>query len=188
MTHARNRASRTGSEGRHLHGRFRQALRVVFTTDRLCSVPLPPFDPTSGLLPSGEHPASWGEVLERFGWNLVRRRLLDGLAEGLSILADAGCTRVWLNGSFVTAKEEPGDFDAVWSPVGVDADRLRFLSPEMLDLNPHRVAQKRRFGGEFFPNIVEGGSGREFAVFFQFDRDGTSKGIVVIDPSKEIWE
>jgi hypothetical protein len=92
-----------------------------------CAVP--PFDPTSGLLPSGEHPSAWGEVLERFGWNLVRRRLLDGLAEGLSILADAGCTRVWLNGSFVTAK-----------------------------------------------------------AFFQFDRDGTSKGIVVIDPSKEIWE
>jgi hypothetical protein len=71
---------------------------------------------------------------------------------------------------------------------GVDAARLRSLSPEMLDLSPHRVAQKQRFGGEFFPNIVEGGSGREFAVFFQFDRDGTSKGIVVVDPSKEIWE
>jgi hypothetical protein len=88
-------------------------------------MPLPPFELASGLLPAGEHSASWGEVLERFGWNLVRRRLLDGLAEGLSILADAGCTRVWLNGSFVTAKEEPGDFDAVWSAVGVDAARLR---------------------------------------------------------------
>ncbi len=111
-----------------------QCRRWMFTTDRLGTVPLPPFELSSGLLPAGEHLASWGEVLERFGWNLVRRRLLDGLAEGLSILADAGCTRVWLNGSFVTAKEEPGDFDAVWSAAGVDAGRLRSLSPEILDL------------------------------------------------------
>jgi hypothetical protein len=159
---------------------------LLFTTGRLCCVSVPPFEPISGLLPVGEHPATWGEVLERFGWNVHRRRLLDGLAEGLAFLAGAGCSRVWLNGSFVTAKEEPGDFDAVWSTVGVDRQRLRSLSPEILDLGPHRVAQKRRFGGEFFPNIIEGSSGREFAAFFQFDRDGSSKGIVVIDPSKEI--
>ena len=57
----------------------------------------------------------------------------------------------------------------------------------MLDLSQHRVAQKARFGGEFLPNIVEAASGRQFADFFQRDRDGTPKGIVVLDPTKETW-
>jgi len=95
---------------------------------------------------------------------------------------------VWLNGSFVTAKEEPGDFDCVWSPAGVDRLRLEAAAPELLDLTDHRSAQKRRFGGEFLPNVIEGASGQQFARFFQTDRDGTLKGILIIDPTKEQWE
>jgi len=49
-------------------------------------VPIPPFDPVTGLLPPGEHVASWDEVRERFGWNLLRRRLLDGLQQAWSRL------------------------------------------------------------------------------------------------------
>jgi hypothetical protein len=48
-----------------------------------------------------------------------RRQLIDGLTEGLSVLAESGCQQVWLNGSFVTSKEEPGDFDCVWDTAGV---------------------------------------------------------------------
>jgi len=106
----------------------------------------------------------------------------------LVALGASGCSCVWLNGSFVTAKEEPGDFDAVWSPSGVDRLRLGQEAGEILDFSDRRAAQKARFGGEFFPNVVEGASGTQFAAFFQTDRDGTSKGIVVIDPSKETWE
>ncbi|HXH59113.1 DUF6932 family protein [Iamia sp.] len=150
-------------------------------------VAIPPFDGSTGVLPVGEHEAGWDEIQLRFGWNPRRRQLLDGLAEGLTILAGAGCTKVWLNGSFVTAKDEPGDFDAVWSPTGVDRNVLAGAGPELLDLRDHRDAQKARFGGEFLPNVTEAGSGKEFADFFQSDRDGTPKGIVAIDPTKEIW-
>jgi hypothetical protein len=65
---------------------------------------LPGFDSDTGRLPEGEHPASWEEVVERLGWNARRRRLLDGLADAIDLLKAAGCRRVWLNGSFVTAK------------------------------------------------------------------------------------
>ncbi len=149
---------------------------------------VPPFDPTSGLLPPGEHEAGWNEIRERFGWNVRRRCLLDGLQECLEALGAAGCTRVWLNGSFVTAKEEPGDFDAVWATEGADRERLAEELPELLDLSDHRAAQKLRFGGEFLPNIIEGRSGKRFSSFFQTDRAGTAKGIVVIDPTKETWK
>jgi len=94
--------------------------------------------------------------VDRFGWNRRRRELLDGLAEALELLAAVGCIRVWINGSFVTAKEEPGDFDAVWDPTGVDFDQLDEIFFDFID---GRKAQKQRFGGELLPNVVESGSG-----------------------------
>ena len=145
---------------------------------------LPPFDPVTGRLPSGEHAASWDEVVERFGWNERRRRLLDGLADALALLIVAGCWQVSLNGSFVTAKDEPGDFDACWALPGVD---LEVLDPVLLDLSNGRRAQKDRFGGEFFPNVVEAGSGLVFADFFQNERDTGRKGVVVIDLTEGAW-
>jgi hypothetical protein len=69
----------------------------------------------------------------------------------------------------------------------VDRALLEEIGPELLDLSHQRATQKARFGGEFLPNVIEAGSGQEFAAFFQSDRDGTPKGIVVIDPSKEPW-
>lgn len=138
---------------------------------------LPPFDPETGRLPEGEHVAPWDEVVERFGWTQRRRKLLDGLAEEVEILEAAGCRRLWLNGSFVTAKDEPGDFDVCWDTDGVDLD---VLDPVVLDLSNARAAQKERFGGELFPNVVESGSGLVFAEFFQNERDTGRKGIVLI--------
>jgi hypothetical protein len=61
-----------------------------------------------------------------------------------------------VNGSFVTAKEEPADFDACWDSQGVDLDAL---DPVLLDLSAGRASQKARFGGELFPNVVESQSG-----------------------------
>jgi hypothetical protein len=140
-------------------------------------VVIPPFDPVTGRLPLGEHQATWEDVVDRFGWNEHRRRLLDGLAEGLDLLAEAGCRRVWLNGSFVTTKETPGDFDACWDTTGVDVNTV---DPILLDFSNGRAAQKRRFGGEFIPNVIEAGSGLSFADFFQNDRGTGRKGIVVL--------
>lgn len=138
---------------------------------------IPPFDPESGLLPEGEHFGSWDEIVDRFGWNERRRSLLDGLAEALEMLRSVGCRQVWLNGSFVTAKDEPADFDACWDTAGVDLDEI---DPVFLDLSAGRIAQKERFGGEFFPNVIEAQSGLVFAEFFQNERDGSRKGIVVV--------
>lgn len=117
-------------------------------------------------------------MVDRFGWTERRRGLLDGLAEALELLGEAGCRRVWLNGSFVTAKDEPGDFDACWDSDGIDLDAL---DPVLLDLSDHRAAQKARFGGELFPNVIETQSGLSFAEFFQNERDTSRKGIVVIN-------
>jgi hypothetical protein len=81
----------------------------------------------------------------------------------------------------VTAKDEPADFDACWDTDGVDLD---VLDPVLVDLSDHRSAQKSRFGGELFPNVIEAQSGLSFSEFFQNERDTTRKGIVVINLSK----
>ena len=138
-------------------------------------VSLPGLDPQSGLLPEGEHRASWDEIVGMFSWNQRRRQLLDGLIDGLTILAESGCRQVWLNGSFVTSKDEPGDFDCVWDTDGVDLRILKVLCPEILELDGHRLSQKLRFGGEFLPNIVESSSGRKFSDFFSNRPNGNCK-------------
>jgi hypothetical protein len=104
--------------------------------------------------------------------------LLEG-REALRLLKAAGCTQVYLDGSFVTSKLEPGDFDACWAIEGVDPDRP---DPVFLDFSNSRARQKRRFLGEFFPaELPEGATGRTFLEFFQTDKEtGDRKGILVI--------
>ncbi len=99
-------------------------------------------------------------------------------------LRDAGCRLTYVDGSFVTAKKEPGDFHACWSMAGVNPD---LLDPVLLDFSNRRAAQKATYGGELFPaDLPEGASGRTFLEFFQTDRDtGAAKGIVSLDLSAQ---
>jgi hypothetical protein len=137
------------------------------------------FDPPTGNLPPGEHVASWSEVVERFGGTEWRRHLLDGLKAAMLALQLAGCKRLWLDGSFVTAKERPGDFDGCWDIEGVDFDRLDEV---LLSFEPGRAAQKTKFFGELFLADTQADAmGTVFRDFFQRDRDGNSKGIIVIE-------
>jgi hypothetical protein len=130
-----------------------------------------------GLLPQGIHSATLAEALERFGGNERREQLLTGLVEALRLLQVAGCRRVYINGSFVTAKERPNDIDALWDIEGVDADALDDV---FFDFADGRAAQKARFGCEFFPaQLPEGVTGRAFLEFFQTDKQtGEPKGII----------
>jgi hypothetical protein len=136
-----------------------------------------------GNLPPGIHEATWDECVARFGGTLHRRRLIEGLRLALNILRSAGCRRVYLNGSFVTVKEVPGDFDAAWDPAGVDIELLLRLEPAFGDFSNRREAQKALFRGEFFPSsFAEGATGSTFLEFFQIDKQtGEPKGIVALD-------
>ena len=140
---------------------------------------LPPPD-EHGRLPPGIHLASWAEVESRCGGTSWRDRLLRGLWEALSLLKAAGCSVAYIDGSFVTAKEEPGDFDACWDERGVDADAL---DPVLLDFTNRRARQKARFGGELFPCCVPAnGAGLSFLEFFQIDKaTGDPKGVIAVD-------
>ena len=70
-----------------------------------------------GWLPEGHHPATWEQIADRFGGEPGNRR--SAVFSGLLRWRDAVRGkrmggRLILNGSFVSAKMEPGDFDALF--------------------------------------------------------------------------
>jgi hypothetical protein len=133
----------------------------------------------NGNLPAGIHWAEWSEIEKHFGWNQRRKELLHGLRLALESLKQAGCQTVYLNGSFVTSKELPNDFDACWSLRGVDETKL---DPVFLDFSNGRKAQKVKYGGELFPAEADAiGDGTPFSEFFQMSRLDGPKGIIAID-------
>lgn len=140
---------------------------------------IPPFR-EGGNLPQGIHEAAWEEIIARFGGTVWRRNLLAGLQEALENLRDAGCRRAYIDGSFVTAREVPGDFDACWETPGVDP---ALLDPVLLEFANARAAQKERFRGELFPaEAVADPDGTRFLDYFQRDKlTGEPKGIVALD-------
>ena len=91
---------------------------------------IPQYEPTTGYLPPGVHDAGWPEVVSCFSGNRHRARLMSGLSAASRNLAAAGCRALLLDGSFVTAKPVPGDYDGAWETEGVDPGRL---DPVLLD-------------------------------------------------------
>jgi len=144
---------------------------------------IPPVDPVSGNLPPGIHEATWEELVARYGTTPRRLRLLAGLKEALDALSAAGCQQVYIDGSFVTAKEDPADFDGCWEAAGVDAS---LLDPVLLDFHNRRAGQKAKYGGELFlAHAPADRLGTRFVDFFQRDKvTGEPKGIVAINPGE----
>ncbi len=133
-----------------------------------------------GLLPSGVHWTNWEDFTRKFGGNPWRQKLLSGLRAALENLKDAGCRTVYINGSFVTDKVLPNDYDACWEEDGVDPEAL---DPVLLTFDPGRATQKAKYMGELFPaSVIANSEGLSFLQFFQTDKStGKPKGIVAID-------
>jgi hypothetical protein len=142
---------------------------------------IPEHDAATGNLPAGEHVATWDEICKRFGGNARREGLLNGLQDALGTFRRADIPTVYIDGSFVSMKEMPGDYDVCW-----DYDEftdLNALDPVFFDFALGRLAQKTRFGGEFFPAAaIADGQGTTYRYFFQQDkRTQEAKGIIVLD-------
>ena len=132
----------------------------------------------TGYLPHGVHDAPWCEIAERFSTNSHRSRLVGGLLAALRNLAHAGCRSVVIDGSFVTVKELPRDYDGCWLTHGVDPSRL---DPILLDFSNSRAAMKSKFLGELFPHSVMAAPGIAYLDFFMQDQNGVPKGVVHVD-------
>lgn len=87
--------------------------------------------------------------------------------------------QVLMVGSFVTAKSEPNDFDAL---LVIDGQRF----PSELRPFEYRVISRRsaskEFGGDVIAVVDGGDLHRRYLDFFQTTRDGLPMGIVEIVP------
>lgn len=133
---------------------------------------MPPFN-EQGYLPPGVYEIRWQELMERFATSTGRQRIVTGLAAALRKLAIAGCTRVIIGGSFISAKVEPRDFDAYYDNFGIDFELLDALFVEDTD------SQQDVFCGELFPTIG-------YDRFLQTDKEGNPRGVVALDPRELI--
>ena len=141
----------------------------------------------NGELPVGEHIATIDEVEMIFGiQNDRRKNLMTGLKNVIGQFNSAGVTRVFIDGSFTSDKEEPADIDGCWSISGhidetkIDPDFWNFN--DELELLKCRKNIKDKYGLDFYiAEWTEGISGKPFPDFFKTNRDGSQKGILKIN-------
>ncbi len=106
-----------------------------------------------GLLPEGIHPATWQEFSARYGTSPRRQDLLANME---ALLQQAkkhagGTEKVYVGGSFVTAKAAPTDFDMTWRISGPKIAELQKTAPILVD----RALQVKELGGQLmatYPN------------------------------------
>ena len=104
---------------------------------------------------------------------------MAGLRAALIDLRNAGCRIAYIDGSFVTDKEFPGDYDGCWDMTGVD---LEAIDPVLYEFTQARKAQKDKYFGELFPmNWPANLAGLTFIEFFQNDQGNNAKGIIAIE-------
>lgn len=130
------------------------------------------------VLPPGIHDATLKEIEQRFAITERRLELFKGFERGVKSLKGGGCKIILLDGSFVSNKTIPGDFDALWDPTGVD---LKKIDPILLEFSHGRIKQKSKYFGEFFPSSIKADGQRTFEEYFQVDKEtGNAKGIIQI--------
>ncbi len=134
-----------------------------------------------GELPEGIFWAKWDEISLKFGTNAHRKNMLKGMKMVIIQLKIAGCKYVYLDGSFITDKQFPNDYDVCWDIMGVDTSILLKNIPELFDFNNGRRNQKMLFYGEFLP--YDPRKSKKFSIleFFQHNRNGQKKGIIGIE-------
>ncbi len=137
------------------------------------------FDSRTGYLPEGVHNMTLTDCARLFAWNRRRSFLFGGLSRAIVNLQGAGCRAIIVDGSFVTAKELPNDWDAAFDPVGVTASSI---DPILLRHDDGRRAMRAKYLGDMFPWTAPASDigGPIYRQFFQKDRDGNPKGIVEI--------
>jgi hypothetical protein len=140
---------------------------------------IPPFR-TDGYLPEGLYLASEAEVTFRFGASTPRRRRLAlRLRRWVELARQVGGRRLLVDGSFVTARAEPHDVDAVvLLPAEFERQIMAGVEPA-LELEGMLLARRPE---EIFA-AEDQGDWDEWVEFFSRTRevDGRRKGLVEIE-------
>jgi len=137
-----------------------------------------------GWLPEGHHETTWKEIAEVFGGKPGSRRaqVLLRLLEWRDALRGTGVAgRVILNGSFISAKTEPGDFDLIF----VYDESARAIINRDADakaLTDYTYCKAAGYGDVFTFAVAAVRAFPDFCRLDMFDTDkkGIPKGVVEV--------
>lgn len=135
-----------------------------------------------GCLPPGIYEASFEEVKARFGFSGKRKKLLQGMADLLNQCRMLHCDILYVDGSFVTAKLSPGDYDACWDTTAENREEVLNNVLHSL-LESDSKTQKEYFGGEIYSAFSKAPlfPGIFIKDYFQMRKEGVGKkGIIMI--------
>ena len=144
---------------------------------------IPPLQDAAGgyrYLPAGDHEATLDEVEQAFGSSTFKRReLMKGLRDVVGKLRELGVETIWVDGSFVSSKERPGDVDVIYvRPDGADTTLWGLLAPARRD------AAMKYFRCHLweYPSYGKhaGGTPKTIKQFFETDDDDVPKGHIVL--------
>lgn len=131
-----------------------------------------------GMLPPGIHETTLEEVRRRFGGgNRARIELMKGLSAVATLARRAGAGPLYLDGSFVTSKREPLDWDAVLVvPTAFDPSSKAGVALS------DREAIRAEHGGDLFVIFEDDTEELDHMVgrVFSRDRGLTEKGVLLI--------
>jgi hypothetical protein len=150
-------------------------------------MPLPPFDESTGYLPPGDHEMTVNDFMDTLGgrgFSYTRYKLLEGFRFIVRELEALGVERIWIGGSFSTAKPSPSDIDLAYLPT------FNFDDPgHGLLYFGNRGKLKAKFRIDLWPESVrirqpQGGNGwgrmQTIKEFWESDSDGTPRGLVTM--------
>jgi hypothetical protein len=133
---------------------------------------LPPYN-SYGYLPPGNYQISCA-FHDYFSGNKRRERLVNGFFGLAKLLAQVGCTQIWVGGSLTTDKELPKDFDGCF-----DRTEINWYSSQLDPVLTDALEQEKRFGGSLVADTM-----CHFQVFLKTDRQDRPRGIVEINPQE----
>ena len=105
--------------------------------------------------------------------------LLNALQLAARMLRDAGCSALFVDGSFTSDRPVPGDWDGCFCTAGLDWSKI---DPLLRDVEKNRDAIKAKYRADLFvADCIERNSGVTFREFFQRDLLGRPKGVIVLE-------
>lgn len=118
--------------------------------------------------------ATLTEIKKHFAYNQTRLRLVDALRKVVTMLEKCECMYIYLDGSFITSKAEPKDYDLVWEPTGIVPTK------ELKEFLKERDRRKEKYLGDIIVRYPEPPFHFDHFYQWQMDKDGNAKGIICI--------
>ena len=129
-----------------------------------------------GVLDPGIYKMTWKEFYNSFSFSKRRKELLEGLEKVVAILREIRATHIYIDGSFVTDKVNPNDWDACFDSSIPVINNLLCKYP----FKDTKIQKKLYKGELFYAKSIADEYGNTYFDFFQQKKGNSAikKGMV----------